>query len=341
MHLKSINEQYFKFYKLDDNLSNPEEISYVESGKITYNSLSQLVMSASLNVTVGPLESVNLKHVRVSMVLNGVEQTCGTFIVSTPTSDIDECVKSIDVTCYSTLWPVQADGPDYRYFVGQGTNVVAEVKRILDKFGYQYEIEDSDKVTSKGIEWEIGKSWLDIINDLLKSINFTALYVDFNGTYRARPYVLPKDRTIEIYYNSKDIYSILENEMKSELDLFGVHNKFVRYVNDPNVDLVATYENKDGPTGTVDRGITHTSFDSADASDYDTLYEICKRDAAEETSIYHKVTIYTAINLEHLYSNCISLSHYDVSGKFIETSWDIELETGGKMEHNLREAIEC
>lgn len=341
MQLKEINEQYFKFYKLDNNLSNPELLTYIEGGTITYNSLSQLKTNATLNASLGVNDSIDFKHVRVAMVLNGVETICGTFLVSTPTSDFEGPMQDLDITCYSTLWPVQADGPDYRYYVGKGVNVVAEVTRILDKFGYTIDISESNKVTSKGIEWEIGSSWLSIVNDLLKSINYTPLYVDFYGTYKSRQYVLPADREIEIVYNSKEVKNILETKMSSELDLFGVHNKFVRYVNDPEVALVATYENKDGPTGTTARGLTHTSFESAEASDYDTLYAICKRAAAEETSIYHKVTIYTAINLEHLYMNCIQLNHYNVSGKFIETSWDIELITGGTMSHNLREAIEC
>ena len=340
MKLKEINEHYFKFYKLDDNLSNPELLTCIEDGTITYNSLSSLKTSATLNASIGVNEQIDFKYVRVAMVLNGIEDVCGTFLISTPSSEFSSHIQDVEIVCYSTLWPVQADGPDYRYYVGKGVDVVSEVNRILNRFGYGIDIPNNFKTTSKGIEWEIGSSWLTIVNDLLKSINYTPLYVDFYGFYKARPYVLPIDRNVEIQYNSKEA-TILENEMISEIDLFGVHNKFVRYVNDPDVNITATYVNKDGPTGTTQRQITHTSFESAEASDYDTLYAICKRDAAEETSIYHKIAIYTAINLEHLYMNCIQLNHYSVAGKFIETSWDIELKTGGTMTHNLREVVEC
>lgn len=337
-----VNVQYFNFYSVDKNNQIIEQLKCVEEGgKISYNSLDSLKMSASINVSLGIEEEFNVSRLKITCVTNGEEEICGIFLVSSPSSAKKVGMQNIDVTCYSLLWPLKADGPDYRYFVPQGTNAANEVKRILDKFDIPYIITDSEKTTSKGIEWEIGKSYLDIINDLLESINYTSLYITLEGTLKAVPYILPSKRKVEIIYDEDDVLNILEPTLKSELDLFNVPNKFVRYVNDPVLDLKATYINTIGITGTETTGITTTSFEAVEASDYDTLYEICKKAAETATSVYHKLTFYTAINLQHLFMNCIQVNLLGVNTKVVETSWELELKSGGSMEHNVREVIQC
>lgn len=340
--MQQYNTHYFKYYALDSNMANPTIINCIEDGgTVSYNSLDSLKTSASLKASLSTDEIFNVKRIRIFSVMNEVELPCGTFLVATPTSDFENVLQGIDVTCYSTLWPVKADKPENRYFVPKGTNVVNEVKRILSRFKYEVIIPESTKITSIDKEWELGKSFLEIVNDLLQSINYTTLYVDFYGNYRAVPYILPSERIVEITYNEEDIDNILEPRAKSELDLFDIPNKFVRYVNSPEVDIKAVYVNTYGITGTDQTGIINTDIQKIDASDYDTAYTLCKKAAEEATSIYHKVTIYTAINPTHLFLNCIQLNHYQCRGKFVETSWDIELNTGGTMTHNLREVIAC
>ncbi|ADZ82487.1 hypothetical protein [Cellulosilyticum lentocellum] len=341
--MQQYNTHYFKYYALDSNMANPTVVNCIEDGgTVSYNSLDSLKTNARLKVSLDTSEIFDIKRIRICSVLNGNELPCGTFLVATPSSQFKSAVQSIDVTCYSTLWPVKVDKCDTRYYVPLGTNAVNEVKRILGRFGYQVIIPDSAKTTSVNQEWEIGTSYLEIVNSLLDSIGYTSLYVDVYGNYVAKPYILPSLREAEIIYDSDDINNIIEPSAESELDLFNVPNKFIRYVNSPEVDLAAVYINSRGITGTEATGIVNVdSQEVNDASDYDTLYELCKKAAEEATSIYHKVTIYTAINPIHLFLNCIQLNHYQLRGKFIETSWDIELKTGGTMTHNLREVIAC
>ena len=342
--IQQFNTQYFEYYKINKDLSNPVLLDCVESGTISYNSLDSLKMCADLTVSKHYLEQLDIEAIRIYMVLNNEKSLLGTFLVSTPSSTFENISESLEVTCYSTLWLLKADKTDKRYYISKGTNAVNEVRRILnDRFSrYSNMLVDSDKTTSVDKEYEIGTPYIEIINDLLDCINYTSLYVDAEGTYIAKPYVLPKDREVEFTYNEDDVNNILETSCKSELDLFNVPNKFVRYISDAEVDLVATYTNEYGVTGTQATGIINVDAQEVkDVSDYDTLYNLCKKASAEATSIYHKVEFNTAINPNHLYMNCISLKYYRCNGKFIETSWDMQLETGGSMTHNVREVIDC
>ncbi|MDY3366751.1 MAG: hypothetical protein SOX52_01440, partial [Zhenhengia yiwuensis] len=196
--------------------------------------------------------------------------------------------------------------------------------------------------TSVTREWEIGTSILDICNDLLQSINYTSLYVNSSGDYIAKPYEMPADRFVDFEYREDDIANIVENNLTSELDYFNVPNVFVKYVNNPDTpDLIAVYENTNpqSPTSTANRPKNVHSEEVSDVSDVQTLMDMCKRDLENATSKYHKVTIQTAINPEHGYMNTIFLNLNGISGKFTETDWDIDCNTGGVMTHQLRESV--
>ena len=60
-----------------------------------------------------------------------------------------------------------------------------------------------------------------------------------------------------------------------------------------------------------------------------------------ERKIYQKVIIETLNMPNHEYNDCIYInnSEIDVNGKYIETAWDMDLRTGGKMRHILKKAV--
>jgi hypothetical protein len=55
-------------------------------------------------------------------------------------------------------------------------------------------------------------TWLQIINDLLASINYRELWVDEDGTYRSEPYVDPKVRPVEWTFDTSDAATNLVGE---------------------------------------------------------------------------------------------------------------------------------
>lgn len=83
------------------------------------------------------------------------------------------------------------------FTVEQGENIIAAVVKIL-KYAGQEKIAatDSEKTASAALTWEPGVSLLRIINDLLDSVNYRAVWTDREGVFRLEPYVLPKDRPV-------------------------------------------------------------------------------------------------------------------------------------------------
>lgn len=337
------NREYFKYELLKANGEFIKEIDSVENSTVTYSSLSRLKQMATINVAVGVLAKIDVNNrIRIKHVLNGVETTIGTFMITTPVQNINTLFKSVSIECYSTLWLLNADKTTSRLVIGIGTNVVNEVKRMLADYGVQVLIDDSVKSTSVSREWEIGTPILDVCNDLLQSINYTSLYVDENGNFISKPYELPSDRFIDFEYREDDPLNIVENEVVSTLDYFDIPNVFVKYVNNPDTpELIAVYENVNpqSPTSTVNRPRNVHSEEVSDVSDVQTLTDMCKRDLETFTSTYHRVTLLTGINPEHGYMNTVYINLNGLSGKFTETDWTMECVTGGTMTHELRESV--
>lgn len=340
--LALFNEEYFK-YRLLKVDGSTFDLRCVESAVVDYDSESLLKQNATIQISQAHSESLNIKDkLQIIHVLNGVETPLGTFLMSTPSKDLFQSYKTYTIDCYSTLWLLSIDKVDNRYLVPRGTQIVKEIRRIMEGFKHPINITDSTSSTNVDIEFTIGTSYLTIINELLKVINYTSLYVDAEGVYTAIPYVEPKLRTIEFIYSEDDLANTLMPYCRQEIDRFDVHNKFIRYVNNPTVQLVAVYENNNPQsiTSTVNSPLNTSCEEVKDATDLQTLYDICKRDCIEVNSNFSTVEIETSINPKHLFDNCIHVKLNTLDSKFIEKQWHIECISGGSMTHTMKEVVE-
>lgn len=66
------------------------------------------------------------------------------------------------------------------------------------------------------------------------------------------------------------------------------------------------------------------------------------RRIAYSSSVYGKFAFDTAIMPHHSYMDSLFCEHSDlgIKSKYIETSWDMELKAGGRMNHNCRRVIQ-
>lgn len=339
--MQEYNTHYFEYIALTKDLVEIADIShYVEDGgSIEYNSLSTLKANCNFNISLAINEKLNLDAIRIYSVLNGAKECLGTFLISSPAADFNNMIQNISCTGYSTLWPLSVNTPSNKYYVAEGTNVIAEVKRILSSLNYACLIPDSVKTTSINREWDIGTSYLTIINDLLDVANYTSLYIDVYGEFQAEEYVLPQDRQPDEIIDEDGINDI-EPQQTNELDLFNVPNRFIRYcASDPTSTLYAEYVNTEGPTGTNNTWVNTDVQEVSDAADYDTLYEICKRDCINATSIYNKLSISTMCRIIKTYMPVIRLKHFQANGDYVCTSFTLDLTVGGSSNLNLRKVV--
>ena len=181
---------------------------------------------------------------------------------------------------------------------------------------------------------------------MLKEINYTSIWVDEVGYFTSKPYVLPTLRTVEYEYRNDDMSIILPDTSTEEMDLFSVPNKWVVVATNPETDpLVSRYtnDNAGSPTSTVNRKRNIVDYREVDdILDQKTLDEYVRRIAYEASQVYGKFIFETVIMPHHSYMDSLYCEHTDlgIKNKYIETSWQIDLKAGGKMQHSARRVIQ-
>lgn len=275
-----------------------------------------------------------------------IEFPLGIFILSTPSKRDENGQMIREVEAYDGLVILDQDKFLTRTNFLAGTPYGEVIKTILGSANItKYKIDiPTDKVLSNDKEYEIGRSKLEVINELLTEINFTSLWVDSYGYYVSTPYISPSDRPIDYSYVDNELSIVVEG-VEEELDLFEVPNAWVVTVSNPEGEPLSSSKlniNPDNPTSIPARGRTIVDVREIDdihsQADLDAYVE---RIAFEASQVYGRVVFKTPIMPFHEYYDIIQLSYspLEIEGKFAEMNWTIPLEAGGEMTHELRKVV--
>jgi hypothetical protein len=270
----------------------------------------------------------------------------GVFLLSSPNRQEQNGGIYRDIEAYDKGLILKEDCVDNRYFIAKGTRYTDAVRTLILSTGInKISIQESDLVLSVDKEYPIGTSKLDIINDLLISINYNSVYFNADGFCMVRPYINPKDRAYEFEYVT-DKKSIVEYGSEETLDAFSIPNKFVRYVENPEADyLTSTFVNDKASNklSTIYRGRTITDIRAVtDIADQATLDAYVKRVATEKSLVFGGIIFPSAVMPHHSFLDCLYVRNttLGVSEKFIETSWSIDASPNGRMTHTCKKVVE-
>ena len=339
----------FRYDLLDFNNNRIGELTS-KGGSISFNSLAEIKRSGNFIILDEDYKHVDWINSRIQpvMILNNEHEfPLGVFLINSPSKKIINGVIHREIEAYDASLILVEDKFENRFIVPKGANYVTAITQILNSAGIlNVNIQNSDLVLNTAREWEIGTPKLEVVNQLLSEMNYTSLWVDEVGYFRADPYILPTFRDVEYEYRNNEISIIKRNTSEEEIDLFSVPNKFIVVATNPETDeaMVARYtnDNVDSPTSTLSRrrSIVDHRFIN-DIPNQATLEEYVRRIAYEATNVFGKFYFQTALMPHHSYSDCLYIVHdeLDVEDKFIETGWDMELVAGGSMTHNCRRVI--
>lgn len=268
----------------------------------------------------------------------------GLFLMSSPTRKEDNGSVQRRIEGYDKTLILSDDKFTSRYQVNASTTYTGAVATILQSAGItKYSIEQSALETQTALEWAAGTPKLTAINDLLQAINYVPLYADAYGYLKSGPYQLPEARGIDTDY-ATDRDSIIMYGGQQELDIFGAPNKIVRYLENPErayMEASATNTDPNSKLSTVSRGRTIVDVAPiSDIADQASLNAYVERIMAEK-KVYEKIIFDTLCMPNHENSDCLYVDYgpLGASGKFIETSWEMDLSIGGKMRHVCRKAV--
>lgn len=321
-----------------------------EGGTIGLNSLAQIKRKGNFKLKENELKDIDWLSEKVQpvFILNKEHEfPLGIFMISSPSRTLRK--KSIyrSVECFDTSMVLLEDKFDTRYRILKDTNYITAITQIINSAGIlKVSIPYVGAKVKTDKEFEIGTSKLDAVNYLLQEINYTSIWVDELGNFKANPYILPNDRAIEYTYKNDEMSLLIPDASVEEIDLFAVPNKWVVVATNPEIDpLVSRYTNSNGasPTSTISRRRTIVDYREVDdTASQSILDEYVRRIAYEASNVYGKFIFETALMPHHTYMDCLYCEHSDlgIKNKYIETSWEMDLRAGGKMSHSARRVIQ-
>lgn len=135
-------------------------------------------------------------------------------------------------------------------------------------------------------------TYLRIVNDLLRAINFRAVWCDENGLFRCQAYQAPSSLAAQFTFNADDLTSGIVGEDRTVIeDVWKTPNRWVfRWINAPTGTATAdlTYEvplPSSDPMSATNRGLTWTSVVDYEAASRAKLVSLGDRRVAADRSV--------------------------------------------------------
>ncbi|PGL88585.1 hypothetical protein CN926_00860 [Bacillus thuringiensis] len=290
-----------------------------------------------------------------------VERSLGIFLLNSPKRKDKGSRVYREIEAYDQL-SILADAKVIHAFQttpNGGKKVTELITEILTgtdstipvKFGYSFpaafvNISNSTNVyLDRTLNFNVGDTWLNVINAMLMFINYTPIYVDGNGVLRAEPYKAPADRPTSHTYIDDEL-SIIYKEAEEEFDIHDVPNVFV-VTQQADSEGERMYSrifntNEGSLSSTVNVGRYIVDYREVDqVANQGILDTYCARIANEASQAYGKVVFRTALMPSHEYMNNIQLRYQNlrVDDIYTETDWSMDLKIGGQMEHRVRKVV--
>lgn len=338
MNSRSIKFRYDLLSKYEMKIG---EISSVK-GSVSLNSLAEIKRTGRFTISEVDAKDIDFLNDRLRpvVIIDNKEYRLGTFLLPSPTRKTQKGIITRDIEAYDVLQILKEDRITNRLFYKKGSRYEDIIRQMVNSAGIKNVLlEKTDSVLKRDREFEIGTSKLDVCNQLLQETNYTSLFTDENGIVKAKKYILPNARKIEIPYLANEFNITVRDSTVDEYDLFNIPNVWVIIVSNGETEPMKAIYRNDNPadrTSTVARGRNIVDFrEVSDIADQTTLNNYVKRVAYDSSNIFRKIQFETLINPVHGYGNCIYIEDkkLGIREKYIETMWEIPLEVGGRMKH--------
>lgn len=283
---------------------------------------------------------------------------CGVFVLTTPQREVGDDVVTFEVSGFDRLHLLQRQvGADYTVAVD-----VTYRQALLDTFtaagltGVLIDGVAADDRLPTTRTWPlIGQSpdpdqtatpvtWLRVVNDLLRAINFRAVWADETGRFRCQDYQQPAVRPVEWTFDADELLTLVGQERTVVEDVWATPNRWVfRWTNAPagtlTADLTYTVDNlADGPTSQTARGLVWPSVIDYEAASRAKLVSLGNRRVALDRRVERRLKYTTSVFPAAGHADIFMLRDaaagvmakvqaaawsFDLSGSDVEWDWEV------------------
>lgn len=319
----------------------------IPGGNVLCDAKAEIKRSLSCTILVEDDVDFLTDQLRVSMIKDDEKQLVGTFVVTTaPKTKNEYGIETWSIEAYDRTYLVQRKKIESmsEVYVLANAYYTDAIESLLIACGISdFIIEASAaRVTTTHQDWEIGTSYLQIINELLDEMNYTSLWFDEEGVAHASPYVSPVIREPNFEYRSGSGSIVLSSHTVDD-DTFAAANVFMVMIQNLDGEAIYAKAVNDDPTSrlsTVRRGrIAAPVVYLQDTPSQQAAQEYANNLKLKSMISTETATIRTAPEALHEVFDIVAVDVPGLSGKFEEIGWSIDLDASGLMSHTLRRAI--
>lgn len=281
------------------------------------------------------------------IIIDGVETPLGIFRPTNIVPQKQSGVTSTAVTAYDRNWLVQTRRTETLLHLPAGESYVDTIKKLLLDCGIGLVLADpsSAVLPADREDWQIGTSYLKIINQLLSEIGFNSLWFDADGLAHLEKYVAPSSAYIKRRYSTRtglNLRPMLPGYSDST-DIFSAPNVFIAICDnaDRTAVLTATAENKSfGAKSIPRRGIRIAQVEKVDQiADQEALQAYVDKLRDDSLMATRELSFAVPVEAGHGVGDIISIEHPDVGGIYKETGWSLSLAAGSQLNITAKRTV--
>ena len=197
------------FYKDIYPVSTPS-LRMDESGEIKTSLSGEFIGDDALNWLTDQIRPV--------LLINGQRHELGIFLPATVLPTKSDTRNTVSIEAYDQCWQVRDTKAESLIYFAAGTNYLDAVKQLLTIAGISLVQETPTTATLVEARegWDIGESFLTIINELLSEINYNPLWFSPLGMAVLEPASVPSAERIDHTLDNSNVESLLLPKLKQK-----------------------------------------------------------------------------------------------------------------------------
>ena len=293
-------------------------------------------------------------EIRPMMIIDGIEHPLGVYGVSKAVPTETNGVQRLQIEAFDRCWKVRDHYAEKQVYFAAGTNYITAIERMLIEAGIAIILATpTDAVLAEAREdWEIGTSYLTIVNQLLGEINYNQLWFTPEGNAVLEPASVPIAEKIE--HTMSDLpEELLDGAVKidrmlpsitRETDVYSAPNVFLCIVSNPDksgpMKAKAENTNPQSPLSIPRRGRRIMKVERVNniASQAE-LQAYADRLRNESMIGGETIRVTTALQPGYGAADVVAIKYGELNAICIERAFTMELTVGGKMTHELERGV--
>ena len=285
-------------------------------------------------------------RIRPEITIDGVTYALGVFLPASVQVQENETQRWVTIEAYDQCWILRDTKTEDLLYFASGTNYLTAVQSLLTAAGIGLinMTPTTATLTEDREDWDIGTSYLSIVNQLLSEINYNPIWFNQYGSAILEPASVPTSENVDHRLDDTDVRSLILPKISRETDIYAAPNVFIAICSNPDKsgDMVARSENTN-PQSTLSiprRGRRIVTVEKVDniASQAE-LQAYADRLRNESMISGETIEITTGLLPGYGVRDVIALRYGDLFTLCLEHSWTMQLQVGGSMQHSLEKVV--